>query len=220
MGLLILARPQVVLFGFILAFIVMPLYFFKGKIGRAKLLLFLAILILTASFLGIRNYLVCGQWKFLPVQGAGFESLPQTFPIPSSVHLSKNATLYTKLHIDSNISAFIEYIFQEPLLFIIRLFKRVLFCLGFNSILNPAYRLRPHWIFMWIGYFVYLFLHFKHHDKIKLWEAVVHLYLFCYYVPIILLALIENYGFRYLLLATNFVLVFPFLALDRLKVKD
>lgn len=219
MGLLILTRPQFVLFGFISIFIITPLYLSKGKIGRIQLLLFIATLILSTSFLGIRNYLVTGQLRFLPVQKVGLETLQSTFPIPSSVNLSKNVAFYAKLHINSQISAFMEYIVQQPLLFIIQFFKRVLFCLGFNSIMNPAYHVRPHWILMWIGYFVYLFLHFKRHDKIKLWEVTVQLYLLCYYVPLVMFILIECYGFRYLLLATNFVLVFSFLALDRLREK-
>ncbi len=69
---------------------------------------------------------------------------------------------------------------------------------------------------MWLGYFVYLFLRLKERKRMELWEVAIHLFIISYYGTLILIGNIENYGFRMLIPAVNFVLLFSFLAFDRI----
>jgi len=221
-GPLILTRPNTVLFGLVLILIVMPYYLKKGRPGIMQFLLFVSILALFSSFLGIRNYLLCRRWLFLPAQGASLLDFIKLFhPIPASVDLSKITAnfLYAKLHISSDIIAYIEYMRQEPLLFFSHYLKKILFSFGFMPIIDYHYRFRPHWMLMWIGYFTYLFFRIRSREKLKMWETAVHLYIFCYYSTLIISAPIDNYGFRMLVPGTNFVLLFSFLLWDRLQQK-
>jgi 4-amino-4-deoxy-L-arabinose transferase-like glycosyltransferase len=223
MGILILTRANMVLFGIVLIFIVTPFYLKKGKVGTTRLLLFISTLALSSSFLAIRNYLVCGSWRWLPQQVSPLNFIRRSFSIPNTVNLSKinNNFFYTKLHINSHVVEYIEYLIQKPSSFFGYFLKKTLFCFGFLPILNSSFRLRPHWLLMWAAYFTYLFLHFKNYGKFKMWESTVHLYILCYYGLLILASKIQiqNYGFRMLIPATNFVLVFSFLAFDTLKEK-
>lgn len=222
MGVLILNRPASIFFGFLLVFIVIPYYFTKKKTGMVHFLLFISALILTTSFLGIRNYLVWHQWAFLPTQAQSAGYMRIVNPIPASVDLSKIDAnfIYTKLHINKEIVAYMEYMLQEPKLFINYYFKKILFCFGFVKFLVPQYRWRPHWMLMWLGYFTYLFLRIKNRTRMQLWEIATHLYILCHYGSLILFGQIENYGFRMLLPGINFVLLFSFLAWDMLRQKQ
>lgn len=219
-GILILSRPPAVLFGFMLVFIIMPYYFIKKKIGWAHLLLFMSVLILSTSLLGIRNYLICHKLVFLPTQGMNMSIYRYVVqPIPDSVDLSRVNTnlLFTKMHVNSDIVAYVEYMFQKPTLFLDYYFKKILFCLGFVWIKVPQYRWRPHWTLMWVGYFTYLFLCIKKKKRAQLWEIPVHIYIFSNYFTLIVLGQVENYGFRMLIPGINSVLVFSFLAWDMLS---
>ena len=218
MGTIILTKPSIVLFGFVLILIVMPYYLKKGRKGIAYLLLFIAVLALSTSLLAVRNYLVCGKTDPLP----GFclkpvNHLRAWYGIPESVDLSGIDTkpIYTKLHLDSNIRAYLEYIRQDPVSFFGYYVKKTLFCFGFLPLLDEAFRLRPHWMLMWIGYFAYIFICKRARQKMEMWEITVHLFLLCFYIPLIIFAPIHNYGFRMLIPAPSFVLIFSFLALDR-----
>jgi hypothetical protein len=125
--------------------------------------------------------------------------------------------LYTKLHLDPIIVNYAEYISQKPVLFFFFYFKKVLFCLGYLPILLAgSHALRLHWMIMWAGYFIYLFLRTRNHEKWELWEVSAHLYILCYYGSLIMTTTVHNYGFRMLIPGIFFVLVFAFMALDRL----
>ncbi|MDD4894345.1 MAG: glycosyltransferase family 39 protein [Candidatus Omnitrophica bacterium] len=219
MGVLILTRPISFLFGLLLIIIVITYFFVEKKISKVKLLLFISVLILTASLLGIRNYLVCHKFIFLPAQGQSMAYLRIVNPIPESVDLSKINTnfLYTKLHMSRDIAAYAEYVFQKPLLFLDYFLKKIVFCLGFLQVKVSFYRLRPHWVLMWMGYFTYLFSCIRNKKRMQLWEITTHLYIFFHYVPLIAFGQIENYGFRMLLPGISFVLLFSFLEWDMLR---
>lgn len=217
MGSLIITRTNYFICAFVIILVVVPFYFKRRPKGIANLVLFILVMALSGSLLGVRNYLACGEWRFLPSYATPDYILARN-PVPPSVDLSGIATnpVYKVLRIDKTIiSPYLEYIRQEPLMFFKYYFKRVLFCFGFTPILVDAYRFRPHWTLMWLGYFAYFFFHFKDRQRFKMWEIAVHLYLFTYYGSLIASTDIHNYGFRMLIPATNFVLVFFFLAWDR-----
>ncbi|MBC7865752.1 MAG: glycosyltransferase family 39 protein [Bacteroidia bacterium] len=72
MGLSVLTRPNLLPFLLILIVIIFFHYIKQKKAGITKLLLFLAVLVFSSSFLALRNYLVCGSFTFLPSEGLSF----------------------------------------------------------------------------------------------------------------------------------------------------
>ncbi|MBA3705570.1 MAG: hypothetical protein H0W84_06620, partial [Bacteroidetes bacterium] len=98
--------------------------------------------------------------------------------------------------------------------------KKILFCFGILSPLEPEYQLRPHWVIMWIGYFIYLALRIKDSKKFELWEITAHIFIFCFYLVLFLLAPLGTYGFRLFLPVIFIVLPFSFIAFDKLKDKE
>lgn len=184
MGLLILTRPNILLFGIVLI-IIAVYYFIKQKKARvSNIFLFILILVLSSSFLAIRNHLVCGGWVFLPTEGIFF-----------GVHFFRQDGF--------SFSYFI---------------KKVLFCLGFLTPLEPAYLWRPHWTIMWIGYFIYIFFRIREKRNFEIWEITAHLFIFCYYILLLLIApKLGSYGFRLLVPAIFIILPFSFMALDKIK---
>lgn len=217
LGVSILVRPNIALYGVVLLSILIYNYFKQGGSGIIRAVLFISVFAISVSFLGVRNYIICKSWIFLPTLFS-FNYLISFNPIPSSVDLSRVETnfMYAKLHFKKEIVMFIEYLLQRPALFIGHYADRILFCFGFLPVLAPAYHTRPHWIVMWLGYFYYLILLFKNRQKIPLWELSVHLFILLYYIPL-LNTNVQNYGFRMLIPVTNLVLMFAFIALDRIK---
>ena len=223
LGISILIRTNMVLYAIVLVLVILPYYLKQGRRGFMGLLLFISVLVLSSSLLLIRNYIVCKKPIFLPAATASVGYLKLYHRVPPSVDLSRvySNALYTKMHLDKDIVSYVEYVLQRPDMFFWYYFKHLLFCFGFLSFAYPAYRTRPHWVVMWIGYFTYIFLRFREHTKFEMWEIAVHLYIAIYYGSLILSATqLGNYGFRMLVPATNFVLVFSFLALDRLNKRS
>jgi hypothetical protein len=182
--------------------------------------MFISVLILSASFLLIRNYLLLRRFYFLPTYMSDIAGIINFCPIPASVDLSRVNTnfLFTKLRLERDLVAHIEYVLQQPCHLLGFYFKKVLFCLGYLRVLTSAYGLRLRWVIMWIGYFAYLFLRLRERGRWEMWEVAVHLYILCYYGSLIMTTYIHNYGFRMLVPGLFFVLVFAFMALDRLRI--
>jgi 4-amino-4-deoxy-L-arabinose transferase-like glycosyltransferase len=115
-------------------------------------------------------------------------------------------------------SSFAKGFFSQDTFSLSLILKKVLFCLGGLTPLEPGYQWRPHWILLWAGYFVYLFLRLKDIRKTELWEVTLHLFIFSYYLLLILITpKLGSYGFRLLLPAIFIVLPFPFMAFDILN---
>jgi len=219
LGLAILTRPNIFIYGIALVPLVVAYYIRRGIAGYRNLLIFMSALIAGSSFLGIRNYLLLKQFIFLPTNMLSIDGLRNFHPIPSSVDLSRVTAnlLYTKLHLDKLIVNYAEYIMQEPGLFFQFYGKKILFCLGYlPALLAGAYGLRLRWMIMWVGYFAYLFLHIKNHGKWEMWEVALNLYILCYYGSLVMTTYVHNYGFRMLIPGIFFVLVFSFVAIDKL----
>ncbi|MGE0637375.1 MAG: glycosyltransferase family 39 protein [Bacteroidia bacterium] len=204
LGIAVLTRPNIFLFALVLIVLLLLSGF---KTQKAKpLLLFVTVLLITSSFLAIRNYLVCHCIQFMPSQGMLFNMIA-FHPVPASVDVSQ-ATSY--------FDAYLQYFLQQPFLFIMHYVNKVLFCFGFLNAVEPAYHWFPHWTLMWLGYFTYLFLLFRNKYKAELPEKAVHLFIFTYFASLVLVGQVENYGFRMLIPGNFFVLAFAFMALDKL----
>jgi hypothetical protein len=202
LGIAVLTRPNIFLFVILLITTLFLNYFYSRN---NKFLSFIFLLIITCFFLTVRNYAVCGCFQFMPSQGVLFNMI-FFHPIPSVVDIRG---------IDSNFDAYLQYFIQEPNLFIMHYVKKVLFCLGFLEVIVPSYFWFPHWTFMWFGYLAHLFFLIHDKTKITLHEKTVHLFIFTYFVSLILIGQIENYGFRMLLPGNFFVLSFAFVTIDR-----
>jgi 4-amino-4-deoxy-L-arabinose transferase-like glycosyltransferase len=203
LGVAVLTRPNIFLFA--IALILLLLLY--GKTQKVKpLILFVSVLVLTSSFLAIRNYLACNCIQLMPSQGMLFNMIA-FHPVPASVDLSQAHT-YS--------DAYLQYFLQEPVLFVTHYVKKVLFCFGFLSAVEPSYHWFPHWTLMWLGYFAYLFLLIRSKTKTTLNEKAVHLFIFTYFASLVVVGQVENYGFRMLIPGNFFVLAFAFIALDKL----
>jgi 4-amino-4-deoxy-L-arabinose transferase-like glycosyltransferase len=204
LGIAVLTRPNIFLFAIAL---IVPLLLYGFKTQKVKpLLLFIFVLVLTSSFLAIRNYLVCHCIQLMPSQGMLFNMIA-FHPVPSAVDVSQANTY---------LDAYLQYFLQEPVLFIMHYVKKVLFCFGFLNAVEPTYHWFPHWTLMWLGYFTYLFLIVRNKTKTTLHEKAVHLFILTYFVSLVVVGQVENYGFRMLIPGNFFVLAFAFVALDKL----
>ncbi len=218
MGISVLTRPNIVVYEFALIFPVIFYYFKKKKAWFTKSVIFVSVLVLSSSFLLVRNYASSGEMYFLPTHGTSMDYIKTYIPIPPSVDLSRAETnvLYAKLHLKKDVVAYAEYIIQKPVLFFTHYFKKFLYCLGYIPILDPHNGPRGRWMVMWACYFAYLVLRVARRYTMEMWELGVHLFIFCYYAALILGGQIQNYGFRMLIPAVFFVPAFGFIMLDKL----
>ena len=98
------------------------------------------------------------------------------------------------------------------------LFKKIMFCLGGLSLLEPAYQWRPHWFIMWATYFIYLFIRIRENRKFEVREITANVFIFCHYGTLLLIApILGTYGFRLFIPCLLIILPFPFIAFDKIK---
>lgn len=221
LGLAVLTRPNISIFSFLIIPLVAIRYFKERKSGLLKLTVFIGVLLLSSSFLFIRNYVALKEYAFFPSQSFSFEYFKSFHPVPPSVDLSKADTniLFTKLHLDRKYVNYVEYVAQKPRIFFGFYLKKIIFCLGYLRPLTPYYGLRDRWVIMWAGYFLYLFFRIRSRERPRLWEIAVNLYIATYYGSVIMNASVHNYGFRMLIPALFFVLVPAFISVDILCSK-
>ena len=82
--------------------------------------------------------------------------------------------------------------------------RRLLFILGATSFLEPEYRLRPHWMLIWIGVAAYVITRIKWRVSPTAPEAAILLLLPLYLGPVWLVAGVGNYGGRMIATAMPF----------------
>jgi hypothetical protein len=83
-----------------------------------------------------------------------------------------------------------------PLVFAQALASRVLFTFGIPQLMSPAYRIRPHWVVLWLAFVAYLPAKLFMRRPVQIWEAALYAYVVCYIVPVIAVADIASYGGR------------------------
>lgn len=206
MGAIILMRANILIFALLLIPIAAYFYLKKGPRGILYLIIFILLMAFLPFLLALRNYIIADKWHFLPTGNiSSLNFLYYSFPIPEL----DNASLPGRLDM-------LKFMIQNPGIFLNYLTKKILFCFGFLPLLDADYKMRPHWMVMWFGYFTYIFLFFKRKWKLSLPEITANLYILTYLGSLVIAAQVHNYGFRMLIPATGFVLVFPFLAFDKL----
>jgi hypothetical protein len=98
--------------------------------------------------------------------------------------------------------------------------NKILFCIGYLPVLEPSYQIRPHWMMMWLGYFIYLFYRIKFIRKLAFWEVGSQLFIFSYYGLSIVFVQVNSYGYRAFIPVTFVVLAFSFMSIDFLTGKN
>lgn len=83
-----------------------------------------------------------------------------------------------------------------PLMFAQALASRVLFALGVPQLMSAEYRIRPHWIVLWLAFVAYLPAKLCMRRPVRGWEVILYAYAVCYIVPVIAVADIASYGGR------------------------
>ena len=191
LGMSILTRPN--LLPFAIAFFLLIVIISKFKLTAIKYYWVMMLsCFLFVLLLPLRNFLVTHNFKLLPVDGTFFEYMARANPI---------------------------LFFEDPVHFFWYYLKKLVYCFGFLPVLDSAYNIRPHWIIMWSGYFIYLWTYSKKIITSFNLESVMHLFIFLFYLTLILIAPIQIYGFRMLLPCLLIVLGFSFIGFEIIFLK-
>ncbi|HEY6232597.1 MAG TPA: glycosyltransferase family 39 protein [Pyrinomonadaceae bacterium] len=171
-GLCALCRPNLVL----LPLVVTALFaiYLKGKARLAIPAIFLVCALLVFALLPLRNYVVTKQASLSAITYTRDWERPE-------VDLS---TPITFKKITSAISATV-----------VLYGKRVLFCFGLTFFYLPVHWLRPHWIIIWAGAFLFCGRAWKRR-RLEFWQAFTITFVGVYLGPLIAVAQIHNYGVR------------------------
>lgn len=128
LGLSALARPT--LYPFLVLFVLLFILFtVLHKNSPMKVMFFLIFFLVVISLLPIRNYFITGDFKWLPANGSFVEYMKLANPFSFNTN---------------------------PGEFMLYYFKKLMFCFGLLPVLEPIFQIRPHWIVLWIGIFLYI----------------------------------------------------------------
>jgi len=188
LGISVLIRPNI--FPFSLVFLCLVLMFII--LNKTQLLSYFYLTVsylIIMSLFPIRNYLVTGELLVLPVDGDFIDYIKR-----------ENTLSFTE--------DFINYMRFY--------YKKIIYIFGFLHDLEPAYNYRPHWMIMWLGYFIYIFSVIKRIVKERSFEIFIHVFIFMFYLIIVLIAPITDYGFRIIIPSLFFVLGFSIIGYKKL----
>ena len=102
--------------------------------------------------------------------------------------------------------------------FLTALIKRSSFIFGLTEPIAPAYRLRPHWMILWLLWAWYPVFMLSKRRRLEFWELLLYIYVTCYIGPVLLVAAdLTSYGGRMVIAILPVVLVpaFRLLFADR-----
>ena len=170
-GLCALTRPNTVFFGPAIASVLVLHPWHSQWAPRSKLAVaFIAAFAIVCSLLPLRNYAVTGDigvWAALRPAGWQLPRAEGRPGVPAVDRLAGTARFYG---------------------------ARMAFAVGIPIFLQPAYRVRPHWLLMWIG--VVLYLWFGGRRPRVFWERLLLTLAAAYLLPLFAVAQISSYGFR------------------------
>ena len=171
-GMCALCRPNLVLLPLVVT--VLFAIYLTGKARLTIPAIFIVAALVVFALLPLRNYVVTKQASLSAITYTRDWERPM-------VDLS---TPITFKKIASAISATI-----------VLYGKRVLFCFGFTFIYLPIHWLRPHWIIIWAGAFLFCWQAWKRR-RLEFWQAFTIAFVAMYLGPLIAVAQIYNYGVR------------------------
>jgi dolichyl-phosphate-mannose-protein mannosyltransferase len=123
--------------------------------------------------LPLRDYVVTGQLGFAAITYTGDWNLPQ---LPANTAPGAGPPAVALV--------------VEPYV------RNILFVLGYTPALDPQYRPRPHWVLLWAGFALALFLLWRRKGPPRFWEAAVYGFVILYLGPAVLVGYPGSYGFR------------------------
>lgn len=165
-----LVRPNMILFA---ASVALLSLFGMNGLGHSwpQRLVFVGLLLIVLSLLPLRNLAVGESFRLLATDAH---------------YLSHIRKWNAHVPGGNDLGGFMLYI------------KKFLFCLGFNNVLEPAYSIRPHWMAMWAGVFLWGWQRIAGRQETSSMEWMVLIFLISFYSVIIAVGAISNYGFRLL----------------------
>jgi Dolichyl-phosphate-mannose-protein mannosyltransferase len=189
-GLCFLVRPNLLLFGPAAAAVL----FFKSSWSfswrtRAALAL-LAACATVASLLPLRNYVVTGHASVASTTNRSDWSGQRGWRQPAR-RLSQRVGLRLE-----------------------RFGERMAYLVGIPQFIRPAFRVRPHWLVMWIAFAGYLYTLVRR--KPEFWEVLVLALAVSYFAPILEYGAIASYGVRMLAPGIPLILVLAVKGLEGL----
>jgi hypothetical protein len=192
LGLAVLTRPNLILMGAGTAFLVLA-YARPGRRALAAAATFLMAFSLALAPMAFRNYVVTGV-PSLDVITTTHDWLGPRVDLAPPLDVAKVA------HAAATTVDFYG--------------KRVLFCVGFASLADPGYRIRPHWVLAWLGAALFV-LGAIRRRRCELWEALALTFIVLYLAPLVAVAHLANYGFRMVVPVIPVVLLLAVRGLDR-----
>ena len=188
LGISVLIRPNI--FPFSLVFLSLVLMFII--LNKTQLLSYFyltASYLIIMSLLPLRNYFVTGELAFLPVDGNFLDYIKRENPISFT----------------ENFLNFLQFYYNK-----------IIYIFGFLPNLEPKFNYRPHWMIMWLGYFIYIYSAIKRIVKERSFEIFIHVFIFMFYFIILLIAPITDYGFRIIIPSLFLVLGFSIIGYKKL----
>ena len=172
LGPLYLTRPNFLPFVLLLLPLAAWRFYLRGDFPWRELLLGLALGFGTVNLMGLRNYLISGHWALIsPLSWA--QAVDSHLPTP-------------------------WYWLEHPLEVSESLARRAAFAFGYLPALKPEFSPRPHWMLMWAAYGVFVSVKLIRRRRFGLGEDFLNLYVFSMLVPIVLVAFLHGYGYRFL----------------------
>ena len=188
LGISVLIRPNI--FPFSLVFLSLVLMFII--LNKTQLLSYFyltASYLIIMSLLPLRYYFVTGELAFLPVDGNFLDYIKRENPISFT----------------ENFLNFLQFYYNK-----------IIYIFGFLPNLEPKFNYRPHWMIMWLGYFIYIYSAIKIIVKERSFEIFIHVFIFMFYFIILLIAPITDYGFRIIIPSLFLVLGFSIIGYKKL----
>jgi hypothetical protein len=188
LGISVLIRPNIFPFSLVfLSLVLMFIIFNKSQLLSYFYLI--ASYLIIMSLLPLRNYFVTGELSVLPVDGDFIDYIKR-----------ENNLSFTE--------DFINYMSFY--------YKKIIYIFGFLNNLESEFNDRPHWMIMWLGYFIYIFSSIKRIVKERNFEIFIHVFIFMFYLIIVLIAPITDYGFRIIIPLLFLVLGFSIIGYKKL----
>jgi len=126
------------------------------------------------------------------------------------------ATGRVTIDIVTNTSDWLQPWKMSPAQFVNTYLPRSLFVFGWTSSMAPAYRLRPHWMIIWIVWLAYPIVTLFRRERFELWESLLYLYVAGYIAGVLFIGKdITSYGGRMVVAILPVALVPAFRLLSR-----
>jgi hypothetical protein len=196
LGAIVLTRPNATLF---MPAALIWLIFRRRRAGFWPDFAFgLAVLAAVSSIMAFRNHEAGGDWTIFPP--FSYHSL-DGLSIPGyedDLSVFKAAGPETEWHGTRSLLALAARAWwHDPLLVARGYIRKILFLGGFLPVVVPEFRYRPHWMLMWAAFVVALGWRFRQGARLGPMIEILLIWLVAFLGPVIAIAEIGNYGFRY-----------------------